>query len=129
MSFPQNLGSVEYTLNVVLKGKRKYGGTKKWTKTLLLKVEVSRKAVGTKLEQLGVADAALGKTKHIIMVHSRNSELSCSWSILGLSFLGIRTIILLSIFLRDYCKFTPSKPLWCKSHITKLSEEIIVGSQ
>jgi len=68
MTFPQALGCVEYTLNVVLKGKKKFGGSKKWTTTQLLKVEIGRNAIGAKLEQLGVADATLGNTKHIIIV-------------------------------------------------------------
>jgi hypothetical protein len=75
MTFPQGLGSVEYTLNVLLKGKKKFGGSKKWTHTLMLRVEIGRKAIGAKLEQLGVADATLGKTKHIIVVYSHTTWL------------------------------------------------------
>jgi hypothetical protein len=70
MAFPQGLGCVEYTLNVLLKGKKKFGSAKKWTSTLILKVEVSRRAIGARLEQMAIADSPLGKTKHNIMVCS-----------------------------------------------------------
>ena len=70
MTFPQGLGCVEYTLNVLLKGKRKFAGSKKWTSTLVLKVEISRRAIGARLETMAIADAILGNTKHMIMVPS-----------------------------------------------------------
>jgi hypothetical protein len=68
MTFPQGLGSVEYALKVVLKGKKKFGSAKKWTSTLVLKVEISRRAIGARLETMAVANATIGKTQHMIMV-------------------------------------------------------------
>ena len=68
MTFPQGLGGVEYTLHVVLKGKKKFGSAKKWTSTLVLKVEISRKAIGARLETMAIANAIIAKTKHMITV-------------------------------------------------------------
>jgi hypothetical protein len=68
MSFPQGLGAVEYTLHVVLKGKKKFAGGKKWTSTLVLRVETSRRAIGARLETMAIADAIIPKTKNMIMV-------------------------------------------------------------
>jgi hypothetical protein len=76
MAFPQGLGCVEYTLNVLLKGKKKFGCAKKWTSTLVLKVEISRRAIGARLETMAIADASIGKTKHMIMVLPLNPLIS-----------------------------------------------------
>jgi hypothetical protein len=89
MMFPQGLGCVEYTLNVLLKGKKKFGSAKKWTSTLILKVEISRRAIGARLEQMALAHSPLGKTKHNIMVLFPLDFIDGSWSILELYFLGI----------------------------------------
>ena len=68
MIFPQGLGCVEYTITVVLKGKKKFGSAKKWSTTLVLKVELARRAIGAHLEQSSIADALIPLTKHLIMV-------------------------------------------------------------
>ena len=60
---------MEYTINVTLKGKRKFGAAKKWTSALVIKVELSRRAIGARLESLAMADATIGQTKHILMVY------------------------------------------------------------
>jgi hypothetical protein len=75
MTFPHGLGSVEYTLNVVLKGKKKFGSAKKWTSTLVLKVEISRRAIGARLETMAIANAIIGKTQQKIMVCHVSTEL------------------------------------------------------
>jgi hypothetical protein len=75
MTFPQGLGCVEYTLNVLLKGKKKFGSAKKWASTLALRVEISRRAIGARLETMAIADASIGKTKHMIMVCSSSNLL------------------------------------------------------
>lgn len=107
MVFPQGLGSVEYTLNVLLKGKRKFGSAKKWNSTLVLKVEVSRKAIGARLEQMAIADSAIGKTKHIIMVCINSDVANGSLNILELFSRAMRIIISLCTSLRDCCKCIP----------------------
>jgi len=68
MIFPQGLGRVEYSIAVVLKGKKKFGSAKKWSTTLVLKVELARRAIGARLEQRSIADAIIPQTKHLIMV-------------------------------------------------------------
>lgn len=68
MVFPQGLGCVEYTINVLLKGKKKFGSAKKWSATLVLKVELSRRAIGARLEQTSIAEAVIPRTKHMITV-------------------------------------------------------------
>ena len=83
MTFPQGLGSVEYALHVVLKGKKKFGGAKKWTSTLILKVEIGRRAIGARLETMGIADATVAKTKHMIMVSHYTNLTNSSLNILA----------------------------------------------
>ena len=121
MVFPQGLGCVEYTLNVLLKGKKKFGSAKKWNTTLVLKVEVSRRAIGARLEQMAIADAVIGKTKHMIMVSSLGVSADDSLNILGLFSLGTRIIILHCTSLRDYCKYTPLRQRSSNDLSTKLS--------
>jgi hypothetical protein len=126
MAFPQGLGAVEYTLNVLLKGKKKFGSAKKWTSTLLLKVEISRRAIGARLETMAIADSPLGKTKHNIMVSPTQSLTDNSWNIHIFYSPDIRIIILHYTFLRDYYKCTLSKLHLFRNPFTKLLVGIIV---
>ena len=124
MTFPQGLGSVEYTLHVVLKGKKKFGSAKKWTSTLVLKVEISRKAIGARLETMEIANAIIAKTKHMIMVRPSKYPAYPSLNILVLYFPDIRITISLCISLNDYCKFTLLKQHWFNVRFIKLSAGI-----
>lgn len=128
MIFPQGFGSVEYTLNVLLKGKKKFGSAKKWNTTLVLKVEVSRRAIGARLEQMAIADAVINNTKHMIMVHiPRSLCANRSLNIPELFSLATQIITLHCIFRRDYCKCTPSKQRSFNVLSTRLSEETTVA--
>jgi hypothetical protein len=68
MVFPQGLGCVEYSLTILLKSKKKFGSAKKWSTTLVLKVELSRRAIRARLEQTSIADAVIPQTNLRIMV-------------------------------------------------------------
>ena len=126
MTFPQGLGSVEYTLNVLLKGKKKFGSTKKWASTLVLKVEISRRAIGARLETMAIADALISKTQHRIMVyHISAGLLIISLSTLVLSSLVIQITILRCTFLRVCYRFTLLKLPSSSGLPTKLSVGII----
>ena len=109
MIFPQGTGSVEYSLNVVLKGKKKFGSAKKWTHSLILKVEISRKDVGAKLEVMGIADTTIPNSKQVVMVLPLWGVLMCSWNILLLFFLDMQIIILRCIFHKDCCRCNLSR--------------------
>ena len=111
MTFPQGLGSVEYAIHVVLKGKKKFGGAKKWMSTLVLKVEISRRAIGARLETMAIADATMSKTNHVIMVQFSKKIADHSLNTLVSFSLDIRIIILHCISLRVYCKSLRLKQL------------------
>jgi|SRR5271156_6345253 len=112
MIFPQGTGSVEYSLNVVLKGKKKFGSAKKWTHVIILKVEISRKDVGAKLEVMGIADTTIPKTKQVVMVCYplyASVYSYCSWNIRLFFFLDMQIIISLFISHKVSCKCNPSR--------------------
>ena len=125
MTFPQGLGSVEYSLHVVLKGKKKFGSSKKWNSTLILKVEISRRAIGARLETMAIADATIAKTKHMIMVSHLIIISNCSLNILVSFSLDIPTITLHCTSRKDCCKYTRSKQHWSNDPSTRLLVGII----
>ena len=101
---------MEYTLNVTLKGKKKFGSSKKWHSTLIIRVELSRRAIGARLETMAIANANIPKSNHMVMVYSYYEPSDSSSNILVSSSQDIPTTTSHCTSHKGCCKFTPSKP-------------------